>query len=53
MTSHGMGYMCKVEGKVTQTLQVSIRRDGVTKPIEWWHVSSISSTHVFLTLKVH
>jgi hypothetical protein len=35
MTSCGMGYMCKIEGKMTQAL--SILQDGVMKTIEWYH----------------
>jgi hypothetical protein len=34
MTSHGMGYMCKIEGKMTQALYLSILRVGVMKTIE-------------------
>jgi hypothetical protein len=37
MTSSGMGYMCKIEGKMTQTLYLSILQDWVMKTIEWYH----------------
>ena len=36
MTSHGTGYMCKIEEKMTQVLYLSILQDGVTKTIEWY-----------------
>ena len=34
MTSGGMGYMCKIKGKMTPTLYLSIPQDGVRKIIE-------------------
>ena len=37
MPSHGMGYICKIEGKMTQALYLSILQDGVKKTIEWYH----------------
>ena len=37
MTSLGMGYMCQVEGKMTQTPYLSILQDGVMKTIECYH----------------
>ena len=36
MTSSVMGYMCKIEGKITQALYLSIFQDGVMKIIEWY-----------------
>jgi hypothetical protein len=36
MTSDGIGYMCKIEKKMTQALYLSILQDGVTKTIEWY-----------------
>ena len=45
MTSHGMGYMCKIEGKMAQALYCSILQDGVMKTIEWYcHFSYHIST---------
>jgi hypothetical protein len=35
MTSCGMGYMCNIEGKMTQGLYLSILQDEVMKTIEW------------------
>jgi hypothetical protein len=35
-TSHGMGYICKIEGNMTQALYLSILQDGVMKTIEWF-----------------
>ena len=39
MTSHGMGYMCKIEGKMTQALYLSILRVGVMKTIERYRLN--------------
>jgi hypothetical protein len=36
MTSCGMHYMCKIEGKMTQTMYISILQDGFMKTIEWY-----------------
>jgi hypothetical protein len=36
VTSSVMGYMCKIEGKITQALYLSILQDGVMKIIEWY-----------------
>ena len=36
MTSHGMGYICNVEGNTTQDLYLSILQDEVMKIIEWY-----------------
>jgi hypothetical protein len=38
-TSHDMGYMCKIEGKMTQAMCLSILQDGVVKTIEWYPFS--------------
>ena len=35
MTSHDMGYMCKIEGKMTHAMYLSIFQDGVMKTIKW------------------
>jgi hypothetical protein len=35
MTSRGMGYMCNIQGKMTQGLYLSILQDEVMKTIEW------------------
>jgi hypothetical protein len=35
----GMGYMCKIEGEMTQALYLSILQDGVMKTIEWYCVN--------------
>ena len=32
-----LNYMCKIEGKMTQVLYVSILQNGVMKTIEWCH----------------
>ena len=40
MTCRGMGYMCKIEGKMTQALYLSILQDEVMKTIEWYHFNS-------------
>ena len=37
MTSYGTGYMCKIKGKMTQVLYLSILQNGVMKTIEWCH----------------
>ena len=37
MTSHGMGYMRKIKGKMTQALYLSILQDEVMKTIEWYY----------------
>ena len=34
MTACDMGYVCKIKGKVTQALYLSILQDGVVKTIE-------------------
>ena len=36
MTSRGMGYMCKIEGKMARALYLSTLQDGVIKTIEWY-----------------
>ena len=36
VTSSGMGYTRKIEGKMTQSLCLSILEDGVMKTIEWY-----------------
>ena len=46
MTSHGTGYMCKKEGKITQALYLNILQDGVTNTIEWYHFN-LSRVHNF------
>ena len=34
MTSRGMDYVCKIEGRMTQALYLTILQDGVMKTIE-------------------
>ena len=41
-TNRGMGYMCKIKGKMTQALYLRILRDGVMKIIEWYHFQPFS-----------
>ena len=37
MTSHGKGYICKIERKMTQAFYLIILQNGVMKTIEWYH----------------
>jgi hypothetical protein len=41
MTSCDMGCMCKIEGKMTQNLYLSILQDGVMKTIEWYYFNPL------------
>lgn len=49
MTSCGMGYMCKVEGKMTQALYLSNLQDEAMKKIEWF-VSTLLMSYFSLTM---
>jgi hypothetical protein len=43
ITSHGLGYMCEIEGKMTQTMYLSFLQRWVMKTIEWY---SFNTSHV-------
>ena len=52
MTSHGIGYMCKIKVKMTKTLYFSILQDGVMKTIEWYRFNSSHIISMIVMLNI-
>ena len=52
MTSSGMGYMCKIEGKMTQARYLSMLQDGVMETIERCRFNPSRGNHPKHTAKL-